>query len=529
MNPTPAAVYARISVSNEASVSLARQVEAARQYAAARGWEVVDTFTDDGVSATHNRPEDREGWRAVLDSPARFEKVIVWKVDRLARRVLDFLHADEALQARGAGIVAVDDPVDMTTPQGRGFAVMLAVFGEMEAAVTSARVAAARSHLVRAGRVVGGKVPYGWRSVENPRGPGKVLAQDPDRIGYVRGAVERVQAGQSVYAAMQWLNEVGAPTPAGRGDAWVYSSVERMLRHPVLAGLTPFNPGNGARRRGADVLRDERGLPVVDEAVALLPVAEWRALVDALDGRTSAQALPRALKGTTSALLSGLVWCGEHDEPVRMHRGTRAGRESYSCPACHQTVSGFEQVVVEEFLAAKGEHLRWRTVRVVHEGGAALLPEIEARLDELDALIRQAPDREARAALQEQQGTLLDLRDDKRAQTPEVRVEAEGTDRTFGEDWEAAATTAERRAVLDSGLARVTVTRGGRGRRTRDQLLARLAFDWRPTPEWHEPDETWLAHDTDDEALEMLHAIDPEEAAGLRALRQARQRARGEF
>jgi len=87
--------------------------------------------------------------------------VIVWKVDRLARRVLDFLHADEALQARGAVIVAVEDPVDMTTPQGRGFATMLAVFGEMEAAAISARVKAARTHLLNDGRVVGGKVPYG--------------------------------------------------------------------------------------------------------------------------------------------------------------------------------------------------------------------------------------------------------------------------------------------------------------------------------------------------------------------------------
>jgi hypothetical protein len=68
-----------------------------------------------------------------MDSPAGYDAVIVWKVDRLARRVLDFLHADEALQGRGAGIVAVEDPIDMTTPQGRAFAIMLAVFGEMEA------------------------------------------------------------------------------------------------------------------------------------------------------------------------------------------------------------------------------------------------------------------------------------------------------------------------------------------------------------------------------------------------------------
>src|SRR4051794_2980540 len=61
------AIYARISISQDESVSLERQIAAAEQYSAARdGWEVVATFKDDGVSASHNKPEDRAGWRALL-------------------------------------------------------------------------------------------------------------------------------------------------------------------------------------------------------------------------------------------------------------------------------------------------------------------------------------------------------------------------------------------------------------------------------------------------------------------------------
>lgn len=85
--------------------------------------------------------------------------MLVWKIDRLARRVLDFLHADEALQARSAGIVAVEDRVDMTTAQGRAFAQILAVSGEMESATIRARVQAARTYLIKAGRVVSGSLP----------------------------------------------------------------------------------------------------------------------------------------------------------------------------------------------------------------------------------------------------------------------------------------------------------------------------------------------------------------------------------
>jgi DNA invertase Pin-like site-specific DNA recombinase len=84
-------------------------------------------YIDDGVSATANRPEQRPGWKSLLGAK-HFDAVVIWKVDGLARRVLDFLHADETLPARGAGLVAVADPIDMTSPQGRAFATMLAVF-----------------------------------------------------------------------------------------------------------------------------------------------------------------------------------------------------------------------------------------------------------------------------------------------------------------------------------------------------------------------------------------------------------------
>lgn len=476
------AIYARISVSSEESVSIDRQIEAAEQYAAARGWQVVEVFKDDGVSATHNKPENRIGWRALLDSTTSYDAVIVWKVDRLARRVLDFLHADESLQARGAGIVCVEQTIDMTTPEGRGFATMLAVFGEMEAAAISARVKAARNYLIRAGRVVGGTVPYGWQSVPNPDGPGWVLSQDPDRIDYVRGMVDRVLRGASIYSLVQWLDEVGAPTPTGKGS-WVYTTAERILRNPVLAGMTPHNPGNRSKRAGTELLRGDDGLPVVDESFSVMSVPEWRAMVKALDERDSAQSLPRAMRSKTSGLLSGLVYCGEHlddhGKGTRMHRGTTQGRPGYSCPVCHQTLTNFEDVVVAEFLRQKGERVRWSVVEEVHEGGAALLPEIELRLDELDGLIRQATDRASRQGLQTEQGNLLDLRDQKRAEAPIVTQRWEGDTQMFGDDWAEAETVEDQRTVLDDAISRLWVVRGRPGRRSAGGVLSRLTFDWK--------------------------------------------------
>lgn len=487
------AIYTRISVAQEASVSMDRQEEAARQYAAARGWQVVRVFADDGVSASRNKPVDRAGWRELLASPERFEAVVIWKLDRLARRVLDFHLANEALRERGAGLVAVENSLDLTTGDGRLVANVLASFAEYEADAISARVRAARSHLLRAGRVVGGTVPYGWQNVPNTDGPGLVLSQDPDRVHYVRGMAERALRGDTVYSIQQWLDRVGAPLPGTapvrpevarrrkpgnrKTNLWGYSTVERILRNPVLAGMTAYNPNNDSRVRGADVLRDSDGLPVVDDSVAILPPAEWRALVKKLDDRDSGHTMRRDERAKTSPLLSGLVWCEQC--AVRMHRAATESRKGYSCPKCHMLITNFEPLVVDEFLRQKGERVRWTRVESVYEGGAAVLPEIEHRLAELALLEDAAADRETRTRLQEEKNNLYDLRDAKREEAPNVSYRADPAG-WFEDAWAAAGEDVEQqRAVLDDALERIWVRRGGTGRRTEAQVLARLTFDWK--------------------------------------------------
>ena len=221
-------------------------------------------------------------------------------------------------------------------------------------------------------------------------------------------------------------------------------------------------------------------------------------MVQALDERDSAQAKPVALRAKTSALLSGLVCCGEHlddEAPVRACTAApcRAGPATTARRATRPS-RNFEHVVVEEFLRQKGERVRWTVVEEVHEGGAALLPEIEHRLDELDELIRQAPDRDARQRLQAEQGNLLDLRDEKRAEAPNVVVPASTPAQTFGRTGPRPTTVEDRRAILDDAIERVMV-RGRPGRRTDAQVLARLTFDWK------RPEDLGAAEMPDDSTL----------------------------
>lgn len=276
---------------------------------------MVGEFVDDGVSATANRPRNRKGWAALLAADD-FDAVVIWKVDRFARRVLDLLHADEALHKRDAGLVAVEDPIDMTSPQGRAFAVMLAVFGEMEAEAIRARVRAARAQLISERRFAGGGVAYGYRSAANPAGPGRVLVKDPDCIVWLTEAVAMAIGGSTVNSIATWLTEEGAPLPAGgktrrdaQNRAWNRQTVDGPLRNPILAGMTPHHPGRAKSDTRVDpfaVVRDDNGLPVVDESLAVITVDEFKQLLRDLDSRLSPQP-PQAMRSGT-------------DEPVAVPR-----------------------------------------------------------------------------------------------------------------------------------------------------------------------------------------------------------------
>ncbi|HET6153310.1 MAG TPA: recombinase family protein, partial [Marmoricola sp.] len=70
-----AALYARLSVTKDESVSIPHQLEATRKYAESQGWTVVLEAFDEGVSATRNKPEARVGWRTIADSPEAYDVV----------------------------------------------------------------------------------------------------------------------------------------------------------------------------------------------------------------------------------------------------------------------------------------------------------------------------------------------------------------------------------------------------------------------------------------------------------------------
>jgi site-specific DNA recombinase len=475
-----AALYVRQSVTKgkaEDSTSLAVQEEVCRAWCATNGHAVVGVFSDPDTSGSKVATVDRPGWQEML--AAEFDSVVVYKFDRLARDEADSAVARGALAAAGKRLVSATEGEDPLTAGIHS--VMAAHFSRQ----LSERTSLSRSKNLRDGKAVGGAIPYGYKRVGEPRNYRYV--QDPETIAVVKAITDRLRRGDSVHSVRVWLNGEGVPAPKG-GEWKSWTAIRRIATHPFVFGGVPYNVGTGGqtRQRGDGLLRGEDGQVVINDDLAVMDRGAYDAMVALLDNNERPQATPRVSRKHTSGLLSGYVYCScaGFDGDRKMWRGTVNGRPGYTCPECRMSISNFEDVVVQAVLDGWGDTPRMHRVETAEAGGADEAASLREAIKHKQARQVDAGDDEYDALADEVRELRKRLRAAE-ARKPVLRWTWEPTGQTYREAWEAAGDDeAAQRRVLADVLARVTVLRGKPGRRTREQVRARLMFDWKPDERW---------------------------------------------
>lgn len=172
-----------------------------------RGWHLVDVIEDAGYSAKDlKRPGVRLALQLLAEGGA--DALVVAKLDRLSRSMLDFASIMATAQKQSWGLIALDCAVDTTTPAGEAMANVLATFAQFERRLISQRtkdaLAAKRAQGVRLGR---------------PRQLPQIVVE--------RIVAERQQA-KTLAAISDGLNSDGVPTAQG-GARWYPSTVRAVL------------------------------------------------------------------------------------------------------------------------------------------------------------------------------------------------------------------------------------------------------------------------------------------------------------
>ena len=142
-----AGLYARVSTHDQQTLPM--QLTAMREYARKRGWAIVVEINHVGSgSSVRQKRED------LLDLVRRrdVDLVVVWRLDRWGRSLVDLVNTLQELAALKVGFVSLSEALDLTTPSGRALAGMLAVFAEFERDILRDRVKAGIAQARKEGR-----------------------------------------------------------------------------------------------------------------------------------------------------------------------------------------------------------------------------------------------------------------------------------------------------------------------------------------------------------------------------------------
>ena len=148
-----AAIFVRVSTDGQ---TVENQVRELRQIAERRGWEVVEIYSDTGISGAKGR-DKRPGLDQMLHDASRrkFDVVMTWAIDRLGRSLIDLLGTVQHLESCGVDLYLDQQSIDTTTPAGKLMFQVCGAFAEFERSMIRQRVKLGLKRAVAQGKQLG--------------------------------------------------------------------------------------------------------------------------------------------------------------------------------------------------------------------------------------------------------------------------------------------------------------------------------------------------------------------------------------
>jgi len=229
MNNRIDAIYARQSVDKKDSISIESQIEFCK-YELKGG--TCREYTDKGFSGKNtDRPKFQELVRDI--KKGLISKVIVYKLDRISRSILDFSGMMELFHQYNVEFVSSTEKFDTSTPMGRAMLNICITFAQLERETIQKRVTDAYYSRSQRGFKMGGKAPYGFHT-EPIKMDGintKKLVVNPDEAEHIKLIFEMYAEPRTSYGDItRHFAEQGI---LFYGKELIRPTLAQMLRNPV--------------------------------------------------------------------------------------------------------------------------------------------------------------------------------------------------------------------------------------------------------------------------------------------------------
>lgn len=363
-----AGIYVRISRDQTGEgLGVARQEEDCRLLAQRLGWDAIEIYIDNDVSATSRKP--RPAYRKMLADleAGRIDAVLAWHPDRLYRRAVDLGELVEVVQRLHVPVATANaGEVDLNSPTGLLVAEMLAAIAMYEVRHKSERWSRSWRQQREAGKVARtGSRMFGYTQ------EGVIVAEE---AAIAREMAARLASGTLISHVALWLE--AEDVRATRGHAWTPQALKRYLTNPRIAGWSTLN---------GEIVAKGEWEPILDQDT-------YETVKAILTARTS-------VHGPRKSVLVGMVFCGVCDHRL-VTSGSR-GNRTYRCPSrpgmrgCGGVSAKALPVeaLVEQFAktraASPAVHARLAELRQKPTTALAELAHLDTRIAELEAQLEE--------------------------------------------------------------------------------------------------------------------------------------------
>jgi site-specific DNA recombinase len=369
--------------------SLDAQRESGEAYVASQkheGWVALSTRYDDGgySGATLDRPALQ---RLLADIEAgKIDCVVVYKIDRLTRSLLDFVKLVEVFDRHNVSFVSVTQRFDTSTSMGRLLLNVLLSFAQFEREVIGERIRDKVAATKRKGKYTGGPPVLGYdvdrertRLVVNPEEAALVLRIFSDFVETGSTTTLAQQLNAEGHTTKSWTTKKGRHRP---GKPWNKVLVYRVLNNPLYIGEVTHK---GERYPGEHE-------PIVTRRL-------WDQAHSILARNCRTRGVRTRTK--TPALLRGIIRCAHCDCAMGPSFTKRRGKVyryylcvhaskhgAGSCPVGAVPAGEIERAVIEQLRAVfEAPEVVAATVRAAREQREARLGEVTQQHTEATAAL----------------------------------------------------------------------------------------------------------------------------------------------
>lgn len=283
-------------------------------------------FEDAGYSGKNT---DRPNFQKMMSQirSGAFTHLLVWKIDRISRNLLDFSSMYKELKELGVVFVSKNEQFDTSTAMGEAMLKIILVFAELERNITSERVTATMISRASNGQWNGGRVPFGYDYDYDT----KTFSVKEQESVIVKLIHDKYEEMQSLVQEARYLNEHDFRTR--EGNEWSPVTLLIILRNIFYCGDYQYNTLKEGNRQK---VKDESEWVIVESHHdAIISREQKQRIIGLLE---SNKRLSRRNKSTKyNHVFAGLLFCSGCGKAMGGSPATPRKGWSYSKYSCYST------------------------------------------------------------------------------------------------------------------------------------------------------------------------------------------------